>query len=136
MREFVTAVTAESSRLDHATEDDAQPVTYRVDGREVTFYPPSTSQLVMIVATEGAETNEMIANYINFFFGLLDPKDVAYFRKRLFSRTDDFGIVQIRDISSALIEEWSANPTQQPSDSSDSPQSTGRRSTAKRRSTE
>lgn len=134
MREFITAVTAESESLEGTEETIGSPITYKIDDREVTFTPPTTSQIAMVLALEGADLRDMIAGFLNFFFGLLEKKDETHFRRRLFDGKDPFGVVQIRDIAMSLVEEWSARPTQAPTASSDSPPTSGPRSTAKRRS--
>jgi hypothetical protein len=111
-----------------------EPVAVDVDGREVTFVPPTTGQWAVTMAggTDSSSPSDQVATQINFFFSMLDPKDVAYFKHRLFDREDPFDVDNIADIITYLLEEWAARPTKQPSDYLPSQRSGGKKSTATR----
>jgi hypothetical protein len=155
VREFSTAARVAVVRDEG---DRPLPVTIKVDDREVTFQPATEGQIALILAalsdTSGALNG--IATVINFFFSLLDPDrldvddeedddfqavvrrlddDVRYFKLRLLDSKDPFDGGDIVDIVVHLIEEWTGNPTKQPSDFMQSQKSGGQKSTAKRRST-
>lgn len=112
-----------------------EPLSIELDGREITFTPPTTGQWAVTMAggTDTSSPSDMIATQINFFFGMLDTDDVNYFRHRLFDREDPFDVDNITEIIEYLIEEWSARPTKQPSDFLPSQSNGGKRSTAVRR---
>lgn len=111
-----------------------EPVTVDVDGREVIFIPPTTGQWAVTMAggTDSSSPSDQIATQINFFFSMLDDKDVHYFKHRLFDREDAFDVDNIAEIITYLLEEWAARPTKQPSDYLPSQRSAGKRSTATR----
>jgi hypothetical protein len=111
-----------------------EPVDVEVDGRTVTFLPPTTGQIAVTLAgsSEMATDSELAAAQINFFFSLLEKRDATWFRRRLFDRSDDFDIETIGEIVEYLMEQWSARPTKQPSDYLPSQRSGGKKSTAVR----
>ena len=126
--------TAARSAEENAFE--AVPITVEIDEREITFLPPTDGQFAVALAGSGdlVDTATMASTQINFFFSLIEKKDDSnYLRRRLFDRSDDFGVEMIADIITYLMEEWSARPTKQPSDFLPSQSSAGTRSTAKRR---
>jgi hypothetical protein len=126
--------TAARSAEEHALE--GLPIKVEIDGRKITFLPPSDGQFAIALAGSGdlVDTATMASTQINFFFSLIeDQKDSAYLRRRLFDRADDFGVEMIADIITYVMEEWSARPTKQPSDFLPSQSSGGTRSTAARR---
>jgi hypothetical protein len=126
MREFTTAA-KESSRKQEGTEE----YEFKVDGRTVKAYKPEPAQLAVTLARIGRHTTEQskVAGIIDFFVGIMDEDSATYFTDRLLDRTDPFEIEDIQNILEYLVEEWSGNPTQSPSDSTGSPQNTGSTST-------
>jgi len=132
IKEFTTSAVASVDEDEGAVGSE---VTVKVDGREVTFYPPTSGQLAVTLAGSGDMATEMeqAAATINFFFSLLEHRDATFFRKRLFDRDDGFDMDTIADLVSYLLEEWSARPTKQPSDFLPSQRTAGQRSTAKQR---
>jgi len=137
MKEFVTAVERDD---DPQLADDVtfmvRGIPDLVDDREVTAHSPTSGQLTLFMAVAGdtIDTPEAMATSINFLFSLLDPSDYSYLKRRLLKRDDPFGAKEIADILIYLIEEWSARPTQSPSDSPTSRSRGGRSSTARRSS--
>ena len=128
MKQFQTAVQA---NVEAKTGETLPDVQIEHDGRVITFVGPTTSELALIMSTDLASIGVQVSTTLNFFFGLIkDVRDVDYFRRRLFDRTDSFSADGIVDILMYLVEEWSARPTQQPSDSSPQQQPTGSTSTA------
>lgn len=126
MREFTTAAAAVENDGDTFGKD----VTIKIDGREVRFLPATEGQLAMVLSTDSMPVMQKISVAVNFFFGLIrDGRDSDYFKARLFDRKDPFGAEQISEIVTALIEEWTGNPTQSSSDSTGSQDSTGDSST-------
>jgi hypothetical protein len=128
LKEFVTSAQAPDEHV-------GKEVTCRVDDFEVVFSAPTQSQMAMLLAASSAtgDTVESIADTINFFFSMVeDENQHSHLKQRLFDRDDPFEIKNIVDILTFLIEEWTARPTQPPSDSMPSQPSVGRRSTAKR----
>lgn len=127
MREFVTAAKAVQDSGDTFGRDTPM----NIDGREVWFMPATEGQMALLLSTDMLPTTDRISIGVNLFFGLLrDDRDSDHFRSRMFDRKDAFGAGEIAEIVQALIEEWSGDPTQESSDSTGSPPSTGESSTA------
>jgi hypothetical protein len=132
-KEFVT-----SAQADRASGEVGRPITVLVDGEEITFEGATESQIALLIAATSATATNItsgIADVINFFFSLLSEEDSRTLRHRLFDRDDPFDVENITDILMYLVEEWSARPTQSPSDSTPSPNSAGQKSTARLRRT-
>jgi hypothetical protein len=132
LREFKTAGARSKPVI-----EDAEPITFKVDGDEFTAYPPTAGQMAMMLAAqaESRDVPENVAGVIDFFDGLLDEDGRDTFRRRLLDRDDPFDFDMVNEIMEGLMEEWSARPTKSPSVSATSQRSAGSRSTAKRRST-
>ena len=127
MREFVTAAKAVETEGDTFGRD----TTVKIDGRDIRFLPATEGQMAMLLSTDMLPTTDRISIGVNLFFNLLrDDTDSDYFRQRMFDRKDPFGAGEIAEIVQGLIEEWSGDPTQESSDSTPSPPSTGASSTA------
>jgi hypothetical protein len=131
MREFKSA--AESQTLE---ELGTEPISFKIDEDEFTAYPPTPAQFALFMASQGSNTEptDQIAGVIDFFNGLLPDDQRMLFRRRLLDRDDPLGLEMIMDVVAWLSEEWSARPTESPSDSTPQRQRTGTRSTAKRSS--
>lgn len=102
--------------------------------RTVTFDPPDTTILVMMLARlETSNDIELAATTINFFMSMVhDDNDVRYFNRRLFNPKDEFGSAQIAETLSAMVEDLGDRPTGPASASSGSPSGRGKTSKAKR----
>jgi len=129
MREFFTA--AQENEVEVDPED---VVTFKHDDREVTFYKPTAAQFAILSsASVNSSEFEAAGTYLALFFEMAEEDTARYFRSRLFDRNDPFDIDSeggIQDIMMALIEEWSARPTKQPSDYQPPRSTTGKSSTA------
>ena len=132
MKEFTTAAKAVAASGDGAV---GEILKAKVDGREIAFHPPTEGAMAVLLAASAGLMPDMeaAANYINFFFSLVDDRDSRYLRQKLFSDEDDFGLDEIKDITVWLIEEWSGRPTKSPSDYMQSQHSGGQRSTPRPR---
>lgn len=126
IKQFTTAA---KDPHDNVAAGDDQEI--EVDGRTVKFYAPTSGQLGVAMATAaGYGTNmDRGAASINFFFSLMDEEDQNHFKGRLFDRNDPFDIDEISEITTFLMEDWSATPTKQPSDYAQSQSNGGHRST-------
>lgn len=102
--------------------------------RTVTFNPPDTTILVMMIARlETSNDIELAATTINFFMSMVDDdNDVRYFNRRLFNRDDEFGSAQIAETLSAMVEDLGDRPTGPAPASSASHSGRGKTSKAKR----
>lgn len=133
MKKFSSATTTSSIDV----FEDAKPVVFMVDNDEYTAYPPKASQFAMFMATQAKnrEVTDNVAGVVDFLDGLLDDADQKRLRARLLDREDplDFGIVE--QVVEYIMEEWMERPTQAASVSSDLPQKTVRKSSAKQPST-
>lgn len=138
--------------------EEAQEVTYPVDGRDVTFLKPDLNQVVLATALIETATSDVnaAATLVNIFFGLvkddetyvgLDGEEIdedsdlpehyrfndytrRWLQSKMMNHRDPFGVEVIAEIMRALIEEWSANPTQGSSSSSPSRKPAGTASKA------
>lgn len=94
-------------------------------------YQPDEAQFAMLMATvgRGATDADRIAGIINFFINILDERGSNYLQGRLLDRTDPYGIDDVEQIMDWLAEQWTGNPTREPSGSTQSPSSAGPKST-------
>jgi len=133
MRQFSTA----GKQTSEETFEGAEPLTFVLDDFEYTALPPTPAQFAVFMSTqaESRDVSDRVAGVIDFFDGLLTEEARRTFRKRLLDRDDPFDFDMVQEIMEWLVEEWSARPTQPSSGSVASRTNTGRRSTAKPRST-
>lgn len=133
MRQFSTA----GKHTSEETFEGAEPLTFVLDDFEYTALPPTPAQFAVFMSSqaESREVSDRVAGVIDFFDGLLTVEAARQFRKRLLDRDDPFDFDMVQEIMEWLVEEWAAHPTQPSPASPVSQPSTGRRSTAKPRST-
>lgn len=133
MRQFSTA----GKQTSDETFEGAEPLSFILDDFEYVALPPTPAQFAVFMSTqaESREVADRVAGVIDFFDGLLAEEARRTFRKRLLDRNDPFSFDTVQEIMEWLVEEWAARPTLPSSDLPPSRQSTGRRSTAKPRST-
>lgn len=115
MKEFITR----AIEVDEENAGEETVYEFSVDGVMCTASQPTPGQLgvftAMISDVNGWQTQA--AGIINFFFGLLDAESKSYLAQRLLDRKDSFEIDDVRDIMFYLMEQWTGNPTEGPSDS-------------------
>ncbi len=129
MRE-ITSSTKATANSDQPGEK-ARDITIKIDGREVVFRGPTSSQFSMMIYGLQGQLTDVVATFINFFFVLLkDPNDAAAFKRRLWDPEDDFNDETVSEVVKTLIEEWSGRPIQLSTDSSPQPLAGGQTSTA------
>lgn len=132
MQEFVTAVSEDDEDL-----DEPQSVTFLHDGREVTFFKPSTGQLALMMSMGGREMDLKTAgNFIALFIEMADEESQRYFQTRLLTRPEPgqpvFDLASpggVYDIFEKLGEHWGGKKSKQPSDYAKPQRATGRAST-------
>ena len=107
-----------------------------VEGKDQTYrklvaFQPGEGQFAMLLADVGRGTSEAqkIAGFINFCMAIMDASSADYLAGRLLDRDDDFEVEDMQAIMEWLTEEWSGNPTQEPSGSAQSPSHDGPSST-------
>lgn len=135
MRQFHTAVKAHDKNEDSI----GSVVQFEIDGQPFTATGPNSTQLAVYLAEVGGfsvETKDRVSAGINFFLDRFSGDDRRYFQRRLMDRTDSFDFQDVTDIIEWLTEEWSARPTQSPSDSLEWPQPAGVNLTVKHHSPE
>lgn len=133
MREFHTAAQAKVAE----EADDLTPITFKHDGTEVTFNPPTPAQYAVMMAANAGGGVGSIGDFIAAMFEMMDDKTRRYFKGRLLRTDDPFDLTNeggLMDVWQGLAEEWSARPTKQPSDFTPSRASGGRSSTVRRAS--
>lgn len=127
MKSFITAV------VEHEADETGQPLTYEfeVDGEKCIAKRPKAGQLGVLIAMISAENGwqTQTAGIINFFLKIMDQPTRVYFAQRLQDFSDDFDLPEVENILVHLVEEWTGNPTVEPSGSTSSPRPTGKRST-------
>ena len=109
-------------------------IEFTWDDIPFTAHPPTTGQLVLLMATDtDAPHSVLLRAVLEFMEGLLDPDDFVALRDHIREGGD---IDTLGEIMEWLVAEWSARPTKSRSASPRSRASTGKRSTAKRVSAE
>ena len=121
MREFKTAA--------RAADGEGDVIEFKVDDDVLRAHRPSEGQLAMVMAVIGdfSTTEEQVATIINFYVALLDDDSRRVAKRRLLiDRTMD--VIDVTHHIQFFVEEWSARPTRQSSDSTSSLVRTGPRS--------
>lgn len=124
MKEFLTAAKEAVEGADEVLEVPIDGVIYKA-------YQPTDGQYAFVMATTGkhASTQDQIAGQVNFFLSLFEQEDADALARRLLDREDPFGLEEVTEIFTAMMEEWTGRPTQSSSGSSGSQRTTGRKST-------
>jgi len=108
MKEFKRAV-------QEATDEEEGPLEFKVEGHDEVLrcHKPTDGQLAMLMASTGRHTSQhtQIAGVIDFFVSLLDNESQILVSDWLLDREDPFGIAEVNDIMSWMVEEWTARPT-------------------------
>jgi len=132
MKEFLTAAKDTLGEVDEESK-----ITFKHDGRDITFFEPSTGQQAIMLSMGGRTMDvKTMGTFIQLFFEMADNDTARYLQGRLLDREDTFdvgGEGGIFDLFEAITEEWSARPTREPSDSRSQRRATGRASTASSR---
>lgn len=119
VKEFITAVKDDEADLE---KDDF--IEFKLDGRTMKAYTPTSGQLIMINATlagRGQTNEQRFATMLNFLFSSMDPEDCDHIESRLMTRVPSrrLEMEQLEDIFSFLMEEWFGRPSQPSSDSAE-----------------
>lgn len=111
MREFTTALAEKVEK-----EEGAEPLDFKLDGKEYKVWKPLPSQVAMLVTSMGKRKHDTdkVAGIVDFLMAVLDEEGAANISERLLDRNDPFGLDQVQDIIEWLIEEWTGRPTQRP----------------------
>lgn len=133
MKEFITAALDDIGEVD---EDEA--IEFIHDGREVTFFVPSTGQQAIMLSMGGRDMDTKAAGtFISLFFEMMDDETQRYFQTRLMDRKDkkfdlrtEGGVFDIFDYVSS---KWSPKAGKQPSDYQKPQSTTGPASKARTR---
>jgi hypothetical protein len=132
VKEFVTAAKDSLGEVDEESK-----ITFMHDGREVTFFEPSTGQQAIMLSMGGRTMDiRAMGTFIQLFFEMCDTETAKYLQSRLLDRNDPFdvgGEGGMMEIFEAITQEWSARPTREPSGSPSPRRATGRASTASTR---
>jgi hypothetical protein len=132
LKEFVTA-----AQDDLGTVDPEDAITFKHNGREVTFYKPSDGQQAIMLAMGGRDMGPKAAGtFIQLFIELGDDETQRYFQDLLLTRGSGFDLKNeggLFDIWEYLVEQWSGKATKQPSDFQSPRRATGRASTGSTR---
>lgn len=140
MREFTTAVIAAEETAEERKEAGWIEFQVHETDREgkilrtvaCSACRPSPGQVAYVTAAmhRKASKDQQIAGAITFCMEIMDHDTRAYLSERLLDSEDPFELKEIQEIIEGLIEEWSGKATEQSSDSSDTPQSSGSASMA------
>lgn len=124
MKEFVTALKA-------ADQEQDESIEFGIDGFTLHAYRPTPAQFAVAMSALGPRRDmaTQMAGVIDFFVEVLDTPSQQYITNRLLDRTDPFGLEEVEEILEWMVEEWSGRPTDQPSASTPSASSGGRKST-------
>lgn len=127
-----------SSKPKEPFVDGAEPITFTVDDDEWTANVPTAGEMALLFAaqSDSRDTGDAVAATIDFVYNILTPEDRRRYRERLLDPDDTFDFDTVSDILTGLMEEWGDRPTQSSGGSTPTRGSTGKRSTAKRRTKE
>ena len=127
MREFIAAAKPELL-------EDTDVIEFEHEGTLVTFFEPKTAHLgIMMSMTARRITPSTAGQFIALMFEMMDQETETYFQNRLMDRKDSFDLAGdngLMAVFEALVEEWSARPTKEPSDYQPPQRRTGSKSTA------
>lgn len=131
MKEFTRSAQQDDSPLGD------EPLEFTIGGDEFIVYPPTTAMFALFLASQADNRSipDQMAGVVDMIDNLLEPSQRSTFHKRLLDREHPLDFDVLQEIIEWMLEEWSARPTQQSSDSSSSRKTAGRKSTAKRAST-
>lgn len=108
VKEFARAVK-------EAEEETEAPLEFKIEGHPETLrcYKPTDGQLAMLMMATGRHTtvHTQVAGIIDFFVSLLDEESQTLTTDWLLDRNDPFGIEQVNEIMTWMVEEWTARPT-------------------------
>ena len=130
MKEFLTAAADDIGEVD---EEDK--IVFLHDGRELTFFVPSTGQQAIMLAMARRDSDHRAAGtFIQLFFEMADLDTQRYLETRLMDREDRAFDMDteggIFDIFDHISSEWSPKAPKQPADYQKSPSATGTASKA------
>jgi hypothetical protein len=134
-KSFTTAI---KERVEPEIGEDGEPIeegllSFELDGEPMEAHKPSEEQFALLMHAAGTytSTKDAIAGFIDFVFNVMDTHYAQHLRSRLLDRNDDFGLDEIEDMVSWMVEEWTGRPMKRRSGSTSSPRSTGPRSTSR-----
>lgn len=130
-KSFTTAV---RERIEPTEEEPEEGLLeFDLDGEPMEAHKPSEEQFALLMHAAGTytSTKDAVAGFIDFVFNVMDKSYAQHLRNRLLDRTDDFGLPEIEEMVSWMVEEWTGRPMKRRSGSTGSPKSTGPRSTSR-----
>lgn len=126
-REFITAV---EEKVDGGlqpvevtlgrviVDSEGEPVLgedgeQQIEKRTLVCRPPKDGQVALLMARMGRHsgTNDKLAGIIDFFVGVLNEEDHQYVVTRLMDGEDPFGINDVTDVMTYIVEEWGKDRT-------------------------
>jgi hypothetical protein len=119
------------SAFDIAVEEVAEPqnwIEFTVGGKPCyALAQPTSGQIayVTILLAKKKKDSEQVSTMLNFLDSLLDDNTQTYLLDLLINPKNTFGAEDLEKILESLMERWSGNPTQRPSDSMPPPPPTG-----------
>lgn len=134
VKEFITAVDEIDREDNEGAAPEDQPLEFTVDGRVLHAFPPTDGQLIFMMAAlgRGQSQEKRFASILNLLFAALPEEDADYLEERLLKPAKDpekLTAKWIEQIFEWMVGEWFARPTKSASDSAESPQSDGQKST-------
>lgn len=121
-----------SSRRGQGAVVNPIDIDFEIDGVQITAHPPTTGQLGLFVQGNKAGGMKTVESLFKFIRAILDDDGYKVVEDKL---QEGVEISLLTDIVEYLVGEWSGRPTTRSSASSASRKTTGKPSTAKRRST-
>lgn len=126
---------AESQAMEKALEEHDDWIELSdVDGFDETlrFRTPKTGAIAYLAARLSSSRSKPgdMAKFINHMVDLMDEDTQEAVEERLFDPDSNFDIDELMDLWSRIVEDEGGRPTKSPDDSSKSPPSGGKNSTA------
>lgn len=127
---------AETDAMSKALEEDHEWIELKdVEGfdQALRFRPPKAGAIAYLIARmqSGKQKPTDIAKFINHVVALMDEDTQEVVEDRLFDPDSDFDIDELIELWSRIVEDEGGRPTESASDSSESRQNGGKKSTAK-----
>lgn len=111
----------------------SKPIKVVIGADELVANPPSAGLVMLVAAAQSGDETESVAAIMDLLKHIFSDEDYAILREYLV--TGALAPEPLAGMVRDLIEQWSDVPTSEPSGSSPSPKTSGKSSTAKRRST-
>lgn len=116
-------------------EGEADSVELHLNGEIHQVYRPTSGQVAIMMAAfgEDASVADGAASILHFYRNIMEPEGYAAIKSILNNPRIPDSLERVMELTQDVIEEFTGNPTKQPTDYLQSQKSAGQNSTASRR---